>query len=98
MQGRDLVPRRFGDCDSPWLRSFALDGLKVLLPPVDEYLRAEGPEAEEELLDFAAALDDRVMAGDTFDEIATALKCESAAAREAVLGVFLEEAAHALLH
>ena len=20
MQGRDLVPRRFGDCDSPWLR------------------------------------------------------------------------------
>jgi acetyl/propionyl-CoA carboxylase alpha subunit len=31
MQGRDLVPRRFGDCDSPWLRSFALDGLKVLV-------------------------------------------------------------------
>ena len=31
MQGRDLVPRRFVDAESPWLRSFALDGLKVLV-------------------------------------------------------------------
>jgi len=59
---------RGGVC-SPALKLLrALDGLKVLLPPVDEYLRAEGPEAEEELLDFAAALDDRVKAGDTFDD------------------------------
>ncbi|MBK7861711.1 MAG: poly(A) polymerase [Archangiaceae bacterium] len=46
----------------------ALDALKVLLPPVDEYLVAEGPEAEEELFDFAAALDERVLAGDTLDD------------------------------
>ncbi len=46
----------------------ALDALKVLLPPVDEYLRAEGPDAEDELYDFAAALDMRVQAGDTFDD------------------------------
>jgi acetyl/propionyl-CoA carboxylase alpha subunit len=31
MLDRDLVPRRFGECESPWLRSFALDGLKVLV-------------------------------------------------------------------
>jgi len=31
MLGRDLVARRFGDCESPWLRSFALDALKVLV-------------------------------------------------------------------
>ena len=31
MLGRDGVPRRFGDCESPWLRSFALDSLKVLV-------------------------------------------------------------------
>ncbi|MBL8955964.1 MAG: hypothetical protein JNK82_34635 [Myxococcaceae bacterium] len=59
---------RGGVC-SPALKLLrALDGLKVLLPPVDEYLRSEGPEAEEELFDFAAALDDRVKAGDAFDD------------------------------
>ena len=31
MLDHNLVPRRFGDCESPWLRSFALDGLKVLV-------------------------------------------------------------------
>ena len=31
MLDRDLVSRRFGDCESPWLRSFALDALKVLV-------------------------------------------------------------------
>ncbi len=31
MLDRDLVPRRFGECESPWLRSFALDALKVLV-------------------------------------------------------------------
>jgi poly(A) polymerase len=46
----------------------ALDALKVLLPPVDEYLRTEGPDAEDELYDFAAALDRRVQAGDTYDD------------------------------
>ncbi len=59
---------RGGGC-SPALKLLrALDALKVLLPPVDEYLRAEGPEAEDELFDFAAALDERVQAGDTFDD------------------------------
>ena len=31
MLDRDLLPRRFGDCESSWLRSFALDALKVLV-------------------------------------------------------------------
>jgi pyruvate carboxylase len=31
MLDRELVPRRFADCESPWLRSFALDALKVLV-------------------------------------------------------------------
>ncbi len=46
----------------------ALDALKVLLPPVDEYLNSEGPDAEGELIDFAASLDVRVRAKDTFDD------------------------------
>jgi poly(A) polymerase len=58
-----------GGVASPALKLLrALDALKVLLPPVDEYLRTEGPDAEGELYDFAAALDDRVKAGDTFDD------------------------------
>jgi poly(A) polymerase len=58
-----------GGVSSPALRLLrALDALKVLLPPVDEYLVAEGLDAEEELYDFAAALDRRVQAGDTFDD------------------------------
>ena len=31
MLDRDLVSRRFAECKSPWLRSFALDALKVLV-------------------------------------------------------------------
>ena len=31
MLDRDLVPRRFADSDSAWLRSFSLEGLKVLV-------------------------------------------------------------------
>lgn len=58
-----------GGVSAPSLKLLrALDALKVLLPPVDEYLRSEGQEAEDELLDFAAALDARVQAGDTFDD------------------------------
>lgn len=58
-----------GGVSAPSLKLLrALDALKVLLPPVDEYLRQEGPDAEEELYDFAAALDLRVQAGDTFDD------------------------------
>jgi poly(A) polymerase len=58
-----------GGVSSPSLKLLrALDALKVLLPPVDEYLCAEGPEAEGEMLDFAAALDERVKAGDAYDD------------------------------
>ncbi len=31
MLDREGVSRRFADCESPWLRSFSLDGLKVLV-------------------------------------------------------------------
>ena len=31
MLDRDLVSRRFADCESPWLRSFSLEALKVLV-------------------------------------------------------------------
>src|SRR4029077_6643645 len=53
-----------GGVSAPSLKLLrALDALKVLLPPVDEYLRQEGAEAEEELYDFAEALDARVESG-----------------------------------
>jgi poly(A) polymerase len=58
-----------GGVSAPSLKLLrALDAVKVLLPPVDEYLRTEGPDAESELYDFAAALDQRVRAGETYDD------------------------------
>lgn len=58
-----------GGVSAPSLKLLrALDALKYLLPPVDEYLRQEGPEAEAELYDFAAALDELVATGEDFDD------------------------------
>ncbi len=40
----------------------ALDALKLLLPPVDQYLRQHGPEGERTFYAYASALDRRVRA------------------------------------
>ncbi|MHB8872131.1 MAG: polynucleotide adenylyltransferase PcnB, partial [Myxococcaceae bacterium] len=46
----------------------ALDALKLLLPPLDEYLRKNGPEGEATFYAFAEALDRRVSGGETLDD------------------------------
>nr|WP_244237825.1 polynucleotide adenylyltransferase PcnB [Corallococcus llansteffanensis] len=46
----------------------ALDALKLLLPPVDEYLRENGKEGEKTFYAFAEALDKRVSAGEVLDD------------------------------
>jgi poly(A) polymerase len=43
----------------------ALDALKILLPPVDAYLRERGPESERAFYTFAEALDRKVTASRT---------------------------------
>jgi poly(A) polymerase len=46
----------------------ALDALKILLPPVDAYLRQRGKEGEKTFYAFAEALDRRVASGEPLDD------------------------------
>ena len=46
----------------------ALDALKVLLPPVDAYLKQNGKEGERTFYAFAEALDRRVASGEPLDD------------------------------
>jgi poly(A) polymerase len=46
----------------------ALDALKLLMPPIDEYLRKNGPEGEATFFAFAEALDRRVSGGEVLDD------------------------------
>ena len=46
----------------------ALDALKILLPPVDAYLRQHGKEGEKTFYAFAEALDRRVASGEPLDD------------------------------
>jgi len=46
----------------------ALDALKILLPPLDDYLVRHGPEGERRFDAFASALDRRVRSGQLFDD------------------------------
>ncbi len=46
----------------------ALDALKILLPPVDAYLRQNGKEGERTFYSFAEALDRRVSSGEPLDD------------------------------
>lgn len=46
----------------------ALEALKLLLPPIDKWLKAHAPGGEKTLLSFAAALDAQVLAGEAFDD------------------------------
>jgi poly(A) polymerase len=61
----------------------ALDALKVLMPPVDEFLKRGGPDVERVFYAHARALDARVKAGASFEDavlLAVLLQplCESA--------------------
>ncbi|MFZ5468938.1 MAG: polynucleotide adenylyltransferase PcnB [Myxococcota bacterium] len=57
-----------GGASAPCIRLLAaLDALKVLLSPIDEYLR-RGPEEEATFFSHAAALDRRVAAGEAMDD------------------------------
>jgi poly(A) polymerase len=47
---------------------YALDALRFLLPPIDTYLRAHGPEGERKLASFARAADARVRAGEKLED------------------------------
>jgi len=65
----------------------ALDALKVLLPPVDEFLKRGGPAVEQVFYAHARALDARFKAGATFEDavlLAVLLQplCDSAPAEE----------------
>ena len=69
----------------------ALDALKVLLPPVDEFLKRGGPAVEQVFYAHARALDARFKAGGTFEDamlLAVLLQplCESAPLDEAAGG------------
>jgi poly(A) polymerase len=58
-----------GGVSAPALKLLAaLDALKILLPPVDEYLREHGKEGEKTFYAFAQALDKRVSAGEVLDD------------------------------
>ncbi|RYZ37174.1 MAG: polynucleotide adenylyltransferase PcnB [Myxococcaceae bacterium] len=58
-----------GGVSAPALKLLAaLDALKLLLPPVDEYLRENGKEGEKTFYAFAQALDKRVSAGEVLDD------------------------------
>jgi poly(A) polymerase len=46
----------------------ALDALKLLLPPIDAWLKAHGPEGLKSFLSFARALDEQVRDGEAFDD------------------------------
>ncbi|KFE63223.1 Poly(A) polymerase [Hyalangium minutum] len=46
----------------------ALDALKILLPPVDAYLKQNGKEGEKTFYAFAEALDRRVASGEPLDD------------------------------
>lgn len=46
----------------------ALDALKILLPPVDAYLKQNGKEGEKTFYAFAQALDKRVASGEPLDD------------------------------
>ncbi|MGE6762558.1 polynucleotide adenylyltransferase PcnB [Corallococcus interemptor] len=58
-----------GGVSAPALKLLAaLDALKILLPPVDAYLRENGKEGEKTFYAFAQALDKRVSAGEVLDD------------------------------
>ncbi|RKG60081.1 polynucleotide adenylyltransferase PcnB [Corallococcus sp. CA054B] len=58
-----------GGVSAPALKLLAaLDALKILLPPVDAYLRENGKEGEKTFYAFAQALDKRVAAGEVLDD------------------------------
>ncbi|MFB1482078.1 polynucleotide adenylyltransferase PcnB [Corallococcus sp. RDP092CA] len=58
-----------GGVSAPALKLLAaLDALKILLPPVDAYLREHGKEGEQTFYAFAQALDRRVSAGEVLDD------------------------------
>ncbi|MCY1034223.1 polynucleotide adenylyltransferase PcnB [Corallococcus sp. BB11-1] len=58
-----------GGVSAPALKLLAaLDALKLLLPPVDAYLREHGKEGEKTFYAFAQALDKRVSAGEVLDD------------------------------
>jgi poly(A) polymerase len=46
----------------------ALDALKLLLPPIDAWLRVHGPTGLKNFLSFARALDAQVLEGEAFDD------------------------------
>jgi poly(A) polymerase len=46
----------------------ALDALKLLLPPIDAWLRAHGKDGAKTFLAYAAALDAQVLDGEVFDD------------------------------
>lgn len=58
-----------GGVATPTLRLLAaLDALKILLPPVDAYLRQYGRKGEKTFFAFTEALDRRVRAGEPLDD------------------------------
>ncbi|QSQ27915.1 polynucleotide adenylyltransferase PcnB [Pyxidicoccus parkwayensis] len=58
-----------GGVSAPALKLLdALDALKLLLPPVNEYLKHHGKEGEKTFYAFAEALDRRVAAGEALDD------------------------------
>jgi poly(A) polymerase len=46
----------------------ALDALKLLLPPIDAWLRSHGPDGAKTFLAYAQALDDQVAEGAVYDD------------------------------
>ncbi|AEI65981.1 polynucleotide adenylyltransferase PcnB [Corallococcus macrosporus] len=58
-----------GGVSAPALKLLdALDALKILLPPVNAYLKQHGKEGEKTFYAFAEALDRRVSAGEPLDD------------------------------
>ncbi|NPC85206.1 polynucleotide adenylyltransferase PcnB, partial [Pyxidicoccus fallax] len=58
-----------GGVSAPALKLLdALDALKILLPPVDAYLKQYGKEGEKTFYAFANAMDRRVTAGEPLDD------------------------------
>jgi poly(A) polymerase len=58
-----------GGVSAPALKLLdALDALKILLPPVNAYLKQHGKEGEKTFYAFAEALDRRVAAGEPLDD------------------------------
>jgi poly(A) polymerase len=67
-----------GGASAPSLRLLAaLDALKILLPPIDAYLKAQGPEGERLFFAHASALDRRVREGRPLEDaiLLATLRC-----------------------